>query len=185
MSLEALSVWKESFASQVKAVKDEAWKDNFPNWFASVFNAPKLSLPGLLIAVTPLPLTWGKDAFKAIFSTMTAQSNGAVILGNAWEAGMLASTVQVKAGDSIGVASPATTWSSVTSSVFTPASIAASKAKVLEIAGALPTKNALESQAPVIFREATLLLKVTTTGLDSTPSPAGPLPLVDAERAVG
>jgi len=185
MSLDSLDDWKTSFAAGVKGVKDDSWKDNLPDWYESVLNSPKLSLPGLEIASPPLPFTFGKAAFKAIFETMTKTSNGPVVVADAWEAGILASVVEVKAGDSIGAPSPTTLWSDVTTSVIDPASIALGKAKILELASAPTVKDATKSHAPIRFYEATLLLTVTTTGLDSTPGPAGPLPLVDAGRAVG
>lgn len=187
MTLEALSTWQSTFKDQVVPTEGSDWPDNFTDWYAERVDSPRLSLPGLTIAAPPLPVTFGKAAFKAIYSTLTVgltQAAAMAIIANAWEAGLLASTVSVLPGDSIGTPSPATTWSSVTSCVFDTLSIAAGKNKILELVGAGNVDDALDTPAVVKFREATLLLTVTTTGLDSTPSPGGPLPLVDAARAV-
>jgi len=189
VTLEALDIWQQTFKNDIAPVADDSWPDAFTDWYAERFDTPNLSLPGLTLAAPPLPVVFGKAAFKAIFSTLApgvSQQEAMETIADAWEAGLLASTVSVVAGDSIGTPSPTTTWSSVSSSVFDAPSIAAGKAKILELIGAPNVGDAAESQTPVKFREATALLTVTTTGLDSTPGGSGgPLPLVDAARAVG
>ncbi len=186
MTLESLSVWQSTFKTDIPPTDGPEWPDSFTDWYAARFDSPNLSLPGLTIAAPPLPVVFGKAAFKSIFSTLTAglsQSAAMNIVANAWEAGLLASTVQVKVGDSIGAPSPATTWSSVSSSIFDAPSIALGKAKILELIGSPNVADAKDAQMPVKFREATLLLTVTTTGLNSvTPTPG---PLVDPARSVG
>ena len=186
MTLEALSDWKTTFASDMVPVSDASWPDTMTDWYVARIDTPLLSLPGLTLAVPPLPVTFGAAAFKAIFSSLAqpiTQVAAMNIIANAWEAGLLATTVLVKPLDSIGVPSPATTWSAVTTSVFDPASIALGKAKILELIGAPNADNAEDSLTPVKFREATLLLTVTTTGLNSVTPTAGPL--IDAARTVG
>lgn len=188
MTLEALSTWKSTFKTSVVPTAGGGWPDFLTNWYAARFNAPRLSLPGLTIAAPPLPATFGSAAFRAIYATLTqglTQSAAINIIANAWAAGLAASTVLVKPGDSIGTPSPATTWSTVASSIFTAASVTAGKAKILELIGAPNVADALDSQTPIKFREATLLLKVTTTGQNSVVPPGGPNPLVDTARAVG
>lgn len=188
MSLDDLQTWKQTFKDQVVPTGGDDWPDNLTDWYVGLFDAPKVSLPGLTIVATPLPVVFGASAFKAIYSNLTSdlsQADAIAIIANAWEAGLLTSTVTVLPGDSIGVPVPTTIWSAVTSTVIDAPSIALGKAKILELIGAPNAKDALDSQTPVKFREATLLLTVTTTGLDSTPTPAGPLALVDAARAVG
>lgn len=188
MTLEALSIWQSTFKTELPPVKDGSWPDSMTNWYTDRFNTPNLSLPGLVAVPDPTPAVYGSAAFKALFSTLSpglSQSAAMQIVASAWEAGLLASIVTVSAGSSIGSPSPTTTFSAVTTSVFDPPSIAAGKAKILELVGAANVKDALQAQMPVKFREATLLLTVTTTGLDSTPSGSGgPLPLVDAARAI-
>lgn len=187
MTINALSVWKSSFKAEVVPTDGVTWPDNMTNWYTAQFNSPKLSLPGITIAAPPLPATYGSAAFKAIYSTLApglSQSAAITLIADAWAAGLAASVVLVKPGDAIGVPAPATIWSVVTTSVFTPASVVAGKAKILELIGAPNVGEALDSQTPLKFYEATLLLKVTTTGLNSIPPPVGPLPLVDAERAI-
>jgi len=186
MTLEALSTWKSTFKTDILPVSDASWPDSMTDWYADRINTPLLNLPGLTLASPPLPVTFGKAAFKAIFQTLAQPNSQSVamnIIANAWEAGLIASTVLVKALDSVGTPSPATTWSVVTTSVFDPASIALGKAKILELIGAPNEEDAEDSQTPIKFREATLLLTVTTTGLNSVTPTAGAL--VDAARAVG
>ena len=188
MTLDALSIWKSTFKDQVVPTEGPDWPDNKTDWYAERFDTPKLDLPGLTLAAPPLPAVLGKSAFKAIYSTLAVgltQAAAIAIIASAWEAGLLAATVSVLPGDSIGVPTPATTWSAVSSSIFDPASITLGKAKILELIGAPNVDDAEDSLTPVKFREATLLLTVTTTGLDSTPpGSGGPLPLVDPARAV-
>ena len=134
MSLEALSIWQSTFETDIPPVADASWPDSFTDWYADRFDSPNLSLPGLTIASPPTPVVFGKSSFKTIFSTLApglSQSAAMNIVANAWEAGLLASTIGVVAGDSVGTPSPATTWSSVTSSLIDPASIALCKLKIL------------------------------------------------------
>lgn len=189
MSLDGLSTWKSTFKAAVPPVGDATWPDNFTNWYTARVNAPKLELPGLTIASGTLPVTFGSAAFLAVYATLAAgltQAAAMGIIADAWEAGLNASSVAVVAGDSIGSPSPTTTWSVVNSCVFDAASITAGKAKIMELVGASNAADALDSEVPVKFREATLLLTVTTEGKDSTPSGSGgPLTLNDNARAVG
>ncbi len=188
MTIEALNIWQSTFKDEVIPTDGPEWPSVFTNWYAARFDTPNLSLPGLTIASGNLPVTFGKAAFEAVFSTLApglTQAAAMAIIANAWEAGLIASTVSVLPGDSVGAPLPATIWSVVSASIFDPASVVLGKAKILELIGAENVGDALDAAAPVKFREATLLLTATTTGLDSTPAPAGPLPLVDTARAVG
>jgi hypothetical protein len=187
MTLEALSIWKSTFKAQVVPTAGPGWPDFLTDWYAQRFNTPMLSLPGLTIAGA-LPVVFGSAAFRALYATLAAglsQSAAVNIIANAWAAGLAASTVTVAPGSSIGTPSPATTFSTVATSIFDAPSILLGKAKILELIGAPNVADALDSQTPIKFREATLLLTVTTTGLNSLPPPGGPTPLVDAARAVG
>lgn len=186
MSLEPLATWQSTFKAQMPPVAVGTWPLSMTNWYAERFNTPNLDLPGLTLSTSPLPAVFGNAPFMALFSTLApglSQAAAMMIVANAWEAGLLASIVTVAPGSSIGAPSPATTWSAVASSIFDPPSIAAGKAKILELVGADNVADALDAQMPVKFREATLLLTVTTTGTDSTPS--GGSPLIDPARPVG
>ena len=185
MALESLTIWQQTFKDEVPPVSDASWPDSITDWYADRFDDPRLSLPGLTINVPPLPVVFGKAAFKGKIVELNpglSQSAAMTIVADAWELGLNASTVSVIPLDAIGVPSPTTQWSSVTSSVFDPTSVAAGKSKILELIGAPNVDDALDAQFPVKFREATLLLTVTTTGLDSV-APT-PNPLTDPTRAV-
>jgi len=185
VTLDALDIWKQTFEAQVPPTSDPDWPDNLANWYAERLDTPKMSLPGITIAVPPLPVVFGKAAFRAVYATAAigeSKVQFASKLADAWGQGMQAATVAVKAGDSIGTPSPTTTWSVVSSSVFDTASIDAGENKILELASAPNVKDAKDSAIIQKLYEATLLLTVTTTGSDSvTPTPN---PLVDTARGV-
>jgi len=187
VTLEAFTIWQSTFVAQVPPTDAPDWPDNLADWLAERLDTPKLSLPGITLAVPPLPVVFGKAAFRSIYSTAAAgdtRETFASKLANAYEAGMQNATVTVKPGDSIGVPSPTTTWSVVASSVFDAPSIAAGKNKVLEIASAPDPEKPEDSAIIQKLYEAVGLLTVTTTGSDSVPPPSGPNSLVDTARGV-
>ncbi len=180
MALQASNLWQTAWKDECPPVPDASWKQNLANFIdARVTN--KLSTSALFSApgTGAMTFTFGKSAFLGALSDSKPAS-----LASAVEAGILASTVVVAPGAFIGSDAPATKFSVVTVAIVAPASAALAKAKVLSVMGLPPTQNADQSQFPVILREAFLLLKISTTGLDSTPPPAGPLPLIDASGSV-
>lgn len=161
-------------------MKDSAWKDNLANFIDGQLTS-KLTTSGLLKAggAGAMTFTFGKDAFKSALT-----DNKAATLASAFEAGILASTVAIASGAFIGSDSPTTKFSSITTAVVNPASVALAKAKVLEVNGLPSTKEANKSEFPVKLRAAALLLTIGIVGFDSTPPTAGPLPLTDPTRGV-
>ena len=181
--IDSLSIWQSTFEA---LSKQEDWTQNFADWVDNrVTN--KMDLIGVLHpSGNALSFTFNKSTFKSALELLPIVSNkviGVTGFANAWESALLASSVSTLSGSYIGSATPTTTWSVVNSTVLDAPGIAAGKAKILELAND-PNVGAGESKFPEKFMDAFLLLTVTTTGLDSTPTPAGPLPLNDASRAV-
>jgi len=174
--IDALPVWKSTLAALPPTTG--AWSPAFSAWYA-----------GRIIAISPDPLVLVPAGFLftfnvATFSTMLSAlapvpTAAAGILGfaNAWEAALLASTAIMGPGSALVPPSPATIFSVVILTVIDPASIALGKAKLLELATAPPETDANDSLFPEKFRDATLLLTITVTGLNSIPPIVGPLPL--------
>lgn len=180
MALSAANVWQTDWAEQCKPVKNDTWKKNLANFIMAQVSH-KLTTEGLLASggAGGMTFTFGKEAFQGALA-----DNKAETLASAFEAGILASTVLVAVGSFVGTQAPASTFSVITTSVINPASLIAAKAKVLEVMGLPPKEAANQSQFPLKLREAFLLLKIDTVGLDSTPTPAGPLPLLDSMRGL-
>jgi len=180
MTVDALATWQSTFAALPK-VADNSWAAPFAQW-ANDRVTSKMSLPGITGA--GLTFTFNKATFESELITLTETADkeaGITAFADAWKTAILVSVAAVAAGSSIGSPSPATTWSSVSSTVITPASITAGRAKIIELKDAPLVGDALESEFPIKFREAFLLLRITTTGLNSvSPTPG---PLVDTARA--
>lgn len=180
MAIDPLPVWQSTLAA-LPAVGDTSWALNFANWYADRIVAITTD-PAALIPVGftfPFPVALFATQLQAIAPNPSALA-GITAFADAWEAAMLATIPSVSSGSAVPPPSPPTIFSVVISTVLDPAGIAAGKAKIIELAASPPVGDALNSQFPVKFREATLLLTITVTGLDSTPTPAGPLPLVAA-----
>lgn len=175
MPVDALAVWQTELRDLSKT-EDNTWAGNFSFWT----NDRTTSKMGLLI-IDQFIFTFARAVFESALLPLGPTPSaliGITAFANAWETAINASTVVVPVGASIGTPSPATTWSAVFSTIILVPSIALAKAKILELITAPVVADALNSQFPIKFREAFLLLQIQVTGLDSTPPLAGPLPLV-------
>ena len=179
--IDPLNVWKSTLKDLPK-VDNPIWAINFANWYGDRIqniepDPTKLQPAGFVFI-------FNRVLFASLLSALPptpSQPAGIAMFAAAWEAAILTTvfpaTLSASSGTVVPPPSPATTFSVVNSVILDPASVAAGKAKILELASAPLTGDATESQFPVKFREATLKLTITVTGLDSTPTPAGPLPL--------
>lgn len=179
MAIDPLITWQNTFAA-LPQVADNSWALNFATWvYDRVVN----------IAMNPTQLTgtltfiFNKTLFASQLATLTPTLNtlsGVTNFANAWETAILTTvfptTLNVAAGAFIPPSTPATLFSVINSVILDPASIAAAKAKIIELATTTPTADPYMSEFPKKFREAFLLLTITVTGLDST-APT-PLPLI-------
>jgi len=179
MAIDILSIWKSTLDALPK-VTDSSWANNFSNWASQRVNN-KAQLTGIITA--SFPFTFDQSVFKMqleLLSPTTNQATAAASFANAWATAMSTSLVLlVSSGDSLGISSPATTWSVVTTALIDAPSVIAAQAYLqsqLTIAPIVDdTNNSLFSQ---IFRDTFLLLTGTVTGLNSVSPPIGPLPLL-------
>jgi hypothetical protein len=175
--IDALPIWISELVNLPK-VNSAVWATNFANYYADRIVGIQTDPSALTSAMV---FTFAKPVFEAQLMALmpvTDQTVGTLNFALAWEAAILASTAVVPPGAFIPPATPTTTFSVVISTVINPASIAAGKAKIMELATAPQVADASLSQFPIKFRDATLLLKVDVDGLDSTtPGDGGPLPL--------
>jgi hypothetical protein len=181
MAIDSLAVWQSTFEALPKQAD---WTQNFVDWVDDRVTS-KMELPGLFHASgTPFTFTFTKATMKTALDALTTTDDQAQAISDfadAWGDAVTASVAVVIPLTYIGTDTPTTKWSVVTTTLIDPASITAGKAVINTLASEPP---AATSKFPEKFRDAFLSLTVTTTGLDSTPTPAGPLPLVDPARAV-
>lgn len=181
--IDSLATWQSTLAALPK-VADASWSLNFANWYANriVNIQPNQTILNTAAGFT---FTFPTSTFASQLATLTPTTNqlsGVTGFANAWAAAMtlivFPVSLSVSAGAFVGISSPPTLFSTVTATVLDPASIAAGKAKILELATAPVVSDPLMSEFAEKFRDATLLLTITVTGLNSVPPPPGPQPLV-------
>lgn len=185
--LETLDIWRSTYAAAMVVPADPlTGATSLANWLSARLIG-KLDLDGVL-PPGPLALNFslfGTAAFVALLAAVVPTTSplvGATVFANAFQAGILASVAATLPGTSILlIPTPASTFSVVTTTTIIDSGGAA-YAKVLELQNAQPKDNAADSDVPLKLREAVLLLKITTVGLDST-APT-PLALTDLLRAV-
>lgn len=174
MTIESLQTWKNELENLPK-VTTPVWALNFANWYADMIRG--IESDPISFQAVGFSFSFPTSAFASALSALpptTDPASGILGFASAWESAILSTMVSVAPGSIIPPPSPPTTFSVVTSSLIDPSSILAGKAKILEL---VDVSVVGESQFPIKFREATLLLTFTVAGLDSTPSPSGPLPL--------
>lgn len=181
MAVDILQIWKDELANLPK-VTDTSWAANFSAWYADRLTG--ITTDPAALVPSGFVFTFAESIFAAQLIALTPTTSaldGIQGFADAWEVALNATTVVVAPGSAVPPPSPSTTFSAVTTTVIDPASIAAGKAKLIELVTAPPVADPQDSLFPVKFREATLLLTITVSGLDSTPpGSGGPLPLVAA-----
>lgn len=179
MTLAASGAWQTDWKAQVVVTMDDTWKADIAQYISDHVTS-LLVCNGVNLASNPAGVfTWGKAAFQSALTTGTKEN-----FASAWETAALASTMVVAPLSYIGATpAPATQWSVVASTIITPDSVAAGKAKILaDLSTIQNVMDAGESTFPVTLRAAFLLLKVTIAGTNSvTPTPAA---LNDANRGL-
>lgn len=176
MAIDSLSVWRQEFANLPK-VDNPIWSINFANWYFNRVSAVGAAdSQGLFpdpadLAPTGWLFTFDIATFISLLTIIPPsldQVASILLFADAWLAAMQNSPVVVASGTFKPPPSNATTFSTVNNTSLDPPSIIAGKTKLLELQSVPQTDDALQSQFPVIFREATLLLTFTVEGLDST-----------------
>ena len=179
MSIDSLADWKTEFAN-LPLVIDDTWKQNLADYISDRITS-KLNLLTYSPQVT---FTFNKSAFVSALGSVTpALGNGVDQIAVGFVNGCIGGLV-VAPGTAFGAGIPATTFSTVATSIFDAPSLALASAKIIELKSATPVADVSDSIFPGKLREACLLLTATVIGLDSTPPAAGPLPLTDPLRGV-
>lgn len=184
MAVDILTKWQTELLLLPK-VADTSWALTFATWAEKrVSKANAVDSVGLfpdpaMLVPSTFTFTFNVATFAAQLISLGPTSNaldGITAFANAWATAIAASTAVVAASSFKPPTSPATLFSVVASTVIDPASIAAGKAKIITLA-LEPAPTGQASKFPEKFRDAFKLLTITVTGTDSTPTPAGPLPL--------
>lgn len=181
--IDPLATWKSTFNALPK-VGDSVWADNFAKWYKDRIIAIEPD-PSKLTAVG-FVFKFDAEVFAAALKALTPTSvaaEGVSKMADAWLSAIslvvYPATLSVSVGSFVSSASPPTLFSVIISVLLDPSSILSAKAKLLELITS-PKTAGNDSKFPELFREATLLLSITVTGLNSVPPPPGPMPLVAA-----
>lgn len=182
MAVDALSTWQTTFAALPKT-KDTSWAANFATWADDRVTSKLTQDSG--IQGPGLTFTFNKAIFQTALLLLLPVPDallGIKGFADAWQTAMASSVAITAVGSSVGAPSPATTWSVVASTTIDPASIVLGHTKILELVNSPKVADALESEFPIKFREAFLLLTISTLGTNSVAPTPGPLN--DLARAV-
>jgi hypothetical protein len=182
MPLEPLATWQSTYADEVGPTADPITGAlAIANWLGDRLDGKLSADAG--IGGPGLTYTFNRAIFATALSALPPTPDataGALAFATAWETAALISIPLMAPLSYILVATPATTWSVVTTTILDAPSVVLGKAEVFGLKDAEPAPTAEKSETPEAFREAHLLHTITTTGIDSTIS----LPLVDVARGV-
>jgi len=173
MAVDPQATWASTLDALPK-VADGSWAQNFANWYAGRISG--ITTKASVVIPVGFVFTFNAVVFKNNLSALaptTSASAGINGFADAWVAAMNASIVVAATGTSGAPASPATTFSAIASAVIDPPSVLLAKAKLQELISAPAVDDGLDSEFPVKFRDATLLLTMTLVGTNSVaPSPS-------------
>lgn len=180
MAIDSLAIFKSTFAA-IPLVSTGVWTTNFSDWTDGRVTSKAV---GTLITNAAPPFTFSKSTFKAQLDALAptaSEATGASNFASAWETAVLASTFITLPGDFTGAATPATTWSVVTTSLIDVASITAAKAQLItDLTNAAKVADVNNSDFPQAFRDAFLNLTVSVTGINSVVPVPSPLNVLNA-----
>jgi len=173
--------WKTTFASLPQSDNQSVAAQNLADAVDGL-TTNKLEVPA--ITGTPASFTFNKSVFKSQIESLSPTDDadqGAENFATAWKSAIDASTMLVVTGASVGIPTPATTFSVVTSTVIDPASSSSAKSTLKNDLKNLPqVSSALASEFGPKFRQAFLNLTVTVTGVNSVAPTPGPLVLTSS-----
>ena len=180
MPIDSESIWKQ----EIKNIGTTQVAAEGVAKFAKAINQRVTGKLGVTGITGSIMYTWNPAAFVSIMLSAVPTPDpisGLIKLASAWETGTVSSILTVPSGSYIGSASPTTTWSLVIASIIDIPSIAVAKAALIaELQLAQAVNSADNSIIGTALFHAFKKLTATVSGLDSTPTPAGPLPLVAA-----
>jgi hypothetical protein len=168
--IDSLPTWKSEFEKIPK--NKNSSMENLANYIdARVTGKMQLGTP----FIGSSSFTFNKAVFLAPLSSLVPTVDpisGKLAMASAWQIAILASTMSASAG-SIGVLSPATTFSVITPPIIPSPTLVASYAALLSgLLALIPTPG--PSQIPDLFHSAFSSLFYIVTGINSiapTPTP--------------
>lgn len=182
MAIDPLLTWKSKLALLPK-VATTAWAANFAEWYAD--RIVNITTDPTKLVPTGFLFTFDETTFADQLLALTPKSNalaGIQGFADAWETAisttLYPTTLALLPLTTLGTppaATPATTFSVITSVLIVSASITAAKDKILELADSPTVADVNDSEFPQKFRDATLLLKINVTGKNSVSPTPGPL----------
>jgi hypothetical protein len=172
---------EDKFKKAIAGLKPEST----PQWAKKMADAVdglvtnKAQLTGITGSIT---FTFNKAIFMTQLMALTFTPLAPVAaqaIGLAWGTAMLASTIIVAPGASLGAPTPATTWSVVIASLIDPPTITVAQTGLIATLAVMQAVKKAEDSAlgPALYKAFTQCT-ATVTGLNSLPPPAGPLPLL-------
>jgi hypothetical protein len=183
--IDPLAIWKSEFAKLPLDPTGAAGALNLAKYInARVSN--KLGMSPKVAAVdapAKAVFTWQPSVFVASLLGLTfspVAAVGALKMSSAWASATQASTFIVAPGAVISPPPPPSTGASsvITLSIVEPPSIVKSQQALFKgLLSAGQAATALDSEIPKLLYEAFLGLTFAVSGLDTTPTPAGPLPI--------
>ncbi|CAB5221476.1 hypothetical protein UFOVP244_174 [uncultured Caudovirales phage] len=178
MPMDPVSAWVDAIAG----LKPDGGKSgDWAKALADVVDQRVTSKAGVAGVMGSVSFTFQKALFETGLKKASPTSvtlHGAMAIADAWEMAATASTIVVPPGASLGVASPATTWSVVISSIILPPSVALGKLALMQtLASAAPVPDAKASLLGPALYQAFAALLVSISGINSLAPPAGPTPL--------
>lgn len=170
--------WLSAFVSQVTPVDNAATAaNNLANWINALVSGQLSPNPATLSSGT---FTWNPAPFIATIASAAPSDSpsASAVIADAWEGAINASVLLVLPGAFVGVSSPATMFSVVSSVSVLPPTVAAAKAAMIaSLASAPGVLDASQSQFPDIIRTAFLSISYSVSGMNTLPPPSGPTPL--------
>jgi hypothetical protein len=158
--------------------------DNTPMWAKALADAVDglvTNKAGLGVVTGTFTFTFNKALFMTGIMALTATvvtPMAAQLIGVAWGNAMLSSTMVTAPGAFIGAPAPPTLFSVIISTVIDPPSIVAAQTALIATLSVMQAVEvAQDSALAPALHTAFMSCTATITGLDSTPTPAGPLPL--------
>jgi hypothetical protein len=186
MALDPLDTWKEELEKLPQSDVPAVGSLEFAGWYKDrIINIETDS--SALDTSAGFTFTFNFVLFAALLKVpppVDVASVGVTTFALSWQLAMVTTIypalLNVAPGAFIGAPTPPNLFSVINSVVIDPPSLAAGFDRLVELAESVPAETAKEADLSLAMKEATELLTITVVGLDSTPSPAGPLPLTAA-----
>ena len=180
MAIEPLQTWKDELENMPK-VDNPTWAINFANYVDEMIAGLTPQAAALDVSAG-YSFTFDKTLFAAQLATMAPTPDpvsGITALANAFLASITSplTLFAILPGAFVPPSTPATLFSVVAPTILNPATPPLLHAKLLELIASSPVDSAQDSEFPIKFREAVLLLGITVNGTNSVVPVPAPLVL--------